>query len=125
MSEIKTFEPTVACLDYIVSAASDNLMHVLGYDNSRNDWHTAGGEGFKLIDLRGENELDGIYVDEVIPDIDPVETAVLDIGEYRYKLPVTLVPQILLDHLEVVLDLYKDEISYQELMKMLIIIKHI
>lgn len=132
MSEVKTFEPTVACLDYIVSAASDNLMHVLVYDNSHNDWHTAGGQGFRLIDLREENEPDGIYVDkvipdvdEVIPDIDPVETAVLDIGEYRYKLPVTLVPQILLDHLEVVLDLYKDEISYQELMKMLIIISHI
>lgn len=112
MSEVKNFEPTVACLDYIVSAASDNLMHVLGYDNFRKDWHSAGGEGFRLIDLTEENDLDDIYVDEVISDIDPVETAVLDIGEYRYKLPVTLVPQILLGHLEVVLNLYKDEISY-------------
>lgn len=36
----------------------------------------------------------------------------MDIGEYVYLLPVTYVPQMLLEHIESVLDAFADKIPY-------------
>lgn len=108
--------PSFDEVEMLVEQANSALMDILGYDNSNYDWHQAGGDGFRVLDPQVEVgwQEGNLAANEILPQIPGIQTVILDVSEYVYLLPITCVPQLLIGHIECVLNTLADNLPYLE-----------